>query len=113
MDESAAGYLTGNLLIAMPQMEDPRFARTVIYLCAHTSEGAMGLVVNKLMDSVAFPDLLDQLKIDTGGDEGGCDLTRAGDEFGRVLPHCDRVQVNDAINTVEIILQPNEVANRA
>ena len=69
MDEPAAGYLTGNLLIAMPQMEDPRFARTVIYLCAHTSEGAMGLVVNKLMDSVAFPDLLDQLKIDTGGDE--------------------------------------------
>ena len=60
MNESAAGYLTGHLLVAMPQMEDPRFARTVIFLCAHTSEGAMGLVVNKLMDSVAFPDLLDQ-----------------------------------------------------
>ncbi len=69
MNESAAGYLTGHLLVAMPQMEDPRFARTVIFLCAHTSEGAMGLVVNKLMDSVAFPDLLDQLSIDTRGEE--------------------------------------------
>ena len=69
MNESAAGYLTGHLLVAMPQMEDPRFARTVIFLCAHTSEGAMGLVVNKLMDSVAFPDLLDQLGIDTRGEE--------------------------------------------
>ncbi len=69
MNESAAGYLTGHLLVAMPQMEDPRFARTVIFLCAHTSEGAMGLVVNKLMDSVASPDLLDQLSIDTRGEE--------------------------------------------
>ena len=69
MNELAAGYLTGHLLVAMPQMEDPRFARTVIFLCAHTSEGAMGLVVNKLMDSVAFPDLLDQLSIDTRGEE--------------------------------------------
>jgi putative transcriptional regulator len=69
MNESASGYLTGQLLIAMPQMEDSRFARTVIYLCAHTSEGAMGLVVNKLMDSVAFPDLLEQLSIETGGSD--------------------------------------------
>ncbi len=69
MNDAATGYLTGHLLIAMPQMDDPRFSRTVIYLCAHTSEGAMGLVVNKLMDSVAFPDLLDQLSIDTRGEE--------------------------------------------
>ncbi len=67
MNEAASGYLTGHLLIAMPRMEDPRFTRSVIYLCAHTSEGAMGLVLNKLMDSVTFPDLLDQLSIDTGG----------------------------------------------
>jgi putative transcriptional regulator len=69
MNDAATGYLTGHLLIAMPQMDDPRFSRTVIYLCAHTSEGAMGLVVNKLMDSVTFPDLLDQLSIDTGGED--------------------------------------------
>ncbi|HKY94172.1 MAG TPA: YqgE/AlgH family protein, partial [Kiloniellales bacterium] len=37
------GYLTGQLLIAMPGMRDPRFARSVVYLCAHNAEGAMGL----------------------------------------------------------------------
>jgi putative transcriptional regulator len=59
----SSGYLTGQILIAMPQMEDPRFARSVVYLCAHTAEGAMGLVLNKLVENVSFPDLLDQLNI--------------------------------------------------
>ena len=55
--------LTGNLLVAMPQMQDPRFARTVIYMCVHNEDGAMGLVVNRLADSVTFPELLEQLNI--------------------------------------------------
>jgi putative transcriptional regulator len=59
------GYLTGQLLIAMPQMGDPRFTRSVIYICAHKADGAMGLVVNHHIDSVSFPDLLKQLKIET------------------------------------------------
>ncbi|MBI3452017.1 MAG: YqgE/AlgH family protein [Rhodospirillales bacterium] len=59
-------YLTGHLLIAMPQMQDPRFERSVIYMCAHNSDGAMGLVVNKLFDQLSFPDLLEQLNIETG-----------------------------------------------
>ncbi|MEE8445989.1 MAG: YqgE/AlgH family protein, partial [Alphaproteobacteria bacterium] len=65
MTENAveAGYLTGELLVAMPQMQDPRFARTVIYVCAHTADGAMGLVINRLVDSVSLPDLLEQLNI--------------------------------------------------
>jgi putative transcriptional regulator len=58
-------YLTGQLLIAMPNMRDPRFARSVIYICAHNADGAMGLVVNRLVGSVTFPDLLSQLGIDT------------------------------------------------
>jgi len=58
-------YLTGQLLIAMPSMRDPRFARSVIYVCAHNADGAMGLVVNRLVGSVTFPDLLSQLGIDT------------------------------------------------
>jgi len=58
-------YLTGQLLIAMPSMRDPRFARSVIYVCAHNPDGAMGLVVNRLVGSVTFPDLLSQLGIDT------------------------------------------------
>lgn len=58
------GYLTGQLLIAMPQMADPRFAQTVIYVCAHTAEGAMGLVINREIDNITFPGLLKQLEIE-------------------------------------------------
>lgn len=56
--------LTGRFLIAMPQMGDPNFARTVVFLCAHSDEGAMGLVVNREADSIEFDDLLEQLGID-------------------------------------------------
>ena len=58
------GYLDGQLLVAMPQMRDARFTRSVIYVCAHTGDGAMGLVVNRLVGSLTFPDLLQQLSID-------------------------------------------------
>lgn len=64
-EKSAGGYLTGQLLVAMPQMLDPRFARSVIYMCAHTEDGAMGLVVNKPMDKISFPDLLEQLGLES------------------------------------------------
>ena len=56
--------LAGQMLIAMPTMQDPRFAQSVIYVCAHTDEGAMGLVVNRPLASPSFGDLLRQLKID-------------------------------------------------
>ena len=64
-----ASSLTGQLLIAMPQMQDPRFARTVIYMCAHGSEGAMGLVVNKFLDNppVTLSKLMSQLGIAAEG----------------------------------------------
>lgn len=60
-------YLTGQLLIAMPGLMDPRFARTVIYMCLHNADGAMGLVVNRTIDSLSFPDLLSQLEIEPVG----------------------------------------------
>jgi putative transcriptional regulator len=67
MDESptpaAAEFLTGQLLIAMPTMEDPRFAQSVIYVCAHTPEGAMGLVLNRPLERPKFDDLLRQLEV--------------------------------------------------
>lgn len=56
-------FLTGQLLIAMPTMADPRFAQAVIYVCAHTSQGAMGLIVNRPLAEPSFDDLLRQLKI--------------------------------------------------
>ena len=59
----SSGFLTGQLLIAMPAMTDPRFAQSVIYLCAHTSEGAMGLVVNRPLEQPSFDELLKQLDI--------------------------------------------------
>jgi len=57
------GYLDGQILIAMPVMGDPRFERSVIYLCAHSSEGAMGIIVNRPAGSIDFPELLVQLDI--------------------------------------------------
>jgi putative transcriptional regulator len=57
------GYLDGQLLIAMPVMSDPRFARSVIYLCAHSEDGAMGLVINQRASHISFPDLLERLGI--------------------------------------------------
>lgn len=57
-------YLAGNLLIAMPSMGDPRFARSVIYMCVHNEDGAMGLVINRLIGSLSFSDLLAQLGIE-------------------------------------------------
>lgn len=57
------GFLTGQLLIAMPSMTDARFARTVICVCAHTSEGAMGIVLNRPIVRPTFETLLKQLDI--------------------------------------------------
>ncbi|MQT13909.1 YqgE/AlgH family protein [Segnochrobactrum spirostomi] len=65
----AASFLDGQLLIAMPGMEDERFARSVVYICAHSSDGAMGIIVNKPVDDISFPDLLEQLEIVSGDDE--------------------------------------------
>jgi len=60
-----SGYLERQLLVAMPGMGDPRFARTVIYMCSHNAEGAMGLVINKPYPGLTFPNLLRQLSIET------------------------------------------------
>jgi putative transcriptional regulator len=62
-------YLEGRCLIAMPTIGDPRFDRTLIYLCAHSAEGAMGLVVNKPLDDLSFGDMLEQLGIEREGGE--------------------------------------------
>ncbi|WP_306112685.1 MULTISPECIES: YqgE/AlgH family protein [unclassified Roseovarius] len=60
--------LTGKLLIAMPGMLDPRFAHSVVFMCAHSNEGAMGIVVNKPTEDLRLRDLLEQLSIDIGAD---------------------------------------------
>jgi len=70
-------YLAGQLLIAMPGMRDPRFVRTVVYMCAHSAEGAMGIVINRVLESLTFDDLLEQLGI-----EGSVPLEAATVHFG-------------------------------
>jgi putative transcriptional regulator len=60
---SKRGYLDGQMLIAMPSMGDERFSRSVIYVCAHSTEGAMGIVVNQPAANISFPDLLVQLDV--------------------------------------------------
>src|SRR6185295_838048 len=57
------GYLDGQMLIAMPTMGDERFARSVIYMCAHSSEGAMGIIINQPASNISFRDLLVQLEV--------------------------------------------------
>jgi putative transcriptional regulator len=56
--------LTGQILIAMPQMGDPRFSQSVIFLCAHSADGAMGIIVNRPLTKPNFADLLRQLDIE-------------------------------------------------
>jgi putative transcriptional regulator len=60
---TARGYLDGQMLIAMPAMSDERFTRSLIYVCAHSSEGAMGIIVNQVAQNIKFPDLLVQLEV--------------------------------------------------
>ena len=67
---SEEGYLDGQLLLAMPVMSDPRFARSVIYMCAHSEDGAMGLVINQRASHISFPDLLSKLNIVPSTAEG-------------------------------------------
>ena len=56
--------LTGQIIVSMPFLEDERFYKTVIYMCAHSSEGSMGIIINKKIDYDLYPDLLQQLGID-------------------------------------------------
>jgi putative transcriptional regulator len=80
MRSQPEGFLDGQLLIAMPSMADKRFARSVVYICAHSADGAMGIVINKLAPEVNFRDLLVQLDVIQARNEphlpGGVDQVR-------------------------------------
>ena len=92
--------LAGQLLIAMPQMQDNRFVRAVIFLCAHNEEGAMGLVINKLVETVTLPELLEKLGIPSVGLVGHPRVHAGGPvEEGRgfVLHSDDYVEENTLV----------------
>ncbi|PPC85989.1 MAG: hypothetical protein CTY31_10410 [Hyphomicrobium sp.] len=85
----SAGSLEGQLLLAMPRMSDRRFARSVIYVCAHSDEGAMGLIINQRAENISAPDLLERLGIETPS----TGLARSGD--GLSLP----IQIGGPVET--------------
>ncbi len=58
------GFLTGKLLIAMPGMTDPRFEQTVIFVCSHSADGALGLIVNKPIPGLPFRELMTKMEIE-------------------------------------------------
>jgi putative transcriptional regulator len=72
------GLLTGQLLIAMPSMNTPHFSQAVIYVCAHTPDGAMGIVLNRPLASPSFGDLLAQLDVTPVPPARQIDLFRGG-----------------------------------
>ncbi|MGH6771686.1 MAG: YqgE/AlgH family protein [Xanthobacteraceae bacterium] len=83
--ETDRSYLDGQMLIAMPTMGDDRFTRSVIYVCAHSSEGAMGIIVNQPASNISFHDLLVQLDvvgttdlIELPPDAGGVNVLKGG-----------------------------------
>jgi putative transcriptional regulator len=65
---TSSKFLDGKLLLAMPNMADPRFERSVIYLCSHDASGAMGIIINQGFENLTFPELLEQLSIKTDTD---------------------------------------------
>jgi len=74
--------LGGKLLVAMPGMGDPRFDRSVVFMCAHSDDGSMGLIVNKPASGLAMDDLLEQLDIPRGAGSAG-----VGVHFGGPVEH--------------------------
>lgn len=104
---TSSKFLDGKLLLAMPNMTDPRFDRSVIYLCSHDESGAMGLVINQSFDSLSFPGLLEQLEIDSNNDVDDVLVHNGGPvEPGRgfVLHSADYVQDSTLIVSEKLAL---------
>ncbi len=65
INDKINNFLTGQLIMSMPSMDDIRFTRTVIYICVHNDDGAMGIVINRLIDNLNLDAVLNQLNIGT------------------------------------------------
>lgn len=91
-------FLEGKLLIAMPGMADERFAQTVIYICAHSAKGAMGIVINKPIPGLSFSELMKQLQIETRTTTGDFPILYGGPvETGRgFVLHSGDYEGNDS-----------------
>jgi putative transcriptional regulator len=103
MTQEQTGRLSGRLLIAMPGMGDARFDRTVIYMCSHGEDGAMGIVVNRPAQGVTFKDLMRQLEIEIGPQSQTREIHFGGPvEMGRgFVLHSSDYHVEDATMRVD------------
>jgi len=81
--DTQSPYLDGQVLVAMPGMMDERFARSVIYVCAHSAEGAMGIVLNRPATNLNMPDLLVQLEI---------------------LPEAERIRLPQKVGNMQVLM---------
>jgi len=81
--DTESPYLDGQVLVAMPGMMDERFARSVIYVCAHSAEGAMGIILNRPAANVNMPDLLVQLEI---------------------VPELERIRLPQKVGTMQVLI---------
>src|SRR6201984_3228235 len=114
------GDLDGQMLIAMPAMLDDRFSRSLIYICAHSSEGAMGIVVNHPAPNINFSDLLVKLNVIPATDiiqlptrAGGVKVMRGGPvetERGFVLHSADFFIENSTLPIDDWIFLPADIA---
>ncbi len=106
-DDANDNHLAGMLLVAMPGMPDPRFDRSVIYLCAHSSEGAMGIVVNQIAENVEFSAIVEQLGIEPTPDAASLKVHVGGpveSSRGFVLHTQDYVHENTLLIDAEFAL---------
>ncbi|RMF13016.1 MAG: YqgE/AlgH family protein [Alphaproteobacteria bacterium] len=107
MAEGPNPYLEGQLLLAMPAMGDPRFERAVVFVCSHSEEGAMGLIVNRPFQGLTFRELLEQLDIEVGEPVVDIPIQVGGPvETGRgfVLHSTDFIQETSLVVTETIAL---------
>ena len=102
-DMADSGFLDGQVLIAMPGMQDPRFIHALVYLCAHTSDGAMGLIVNKTAEDLVWEDLFKKLDIPLAGQHAPRPVHFGGPvETGRgFVLHSADYHAQDATLTVD------------
>lgn len=104
---TSSNFLDGKLLLAMPNMTDPRFDRSVIYVCSHDESGAMGLIINQTFENITFSGLLDQLEIEAPEDVSEVTVHNGGPvEPGRgfVLHSADYVQDSTLIVSEKLAL---------
>ena len=104
LPKDGTSWLTGKLLAAMPVMSDPRFAKSLIFMCAHDAQGAMGIVINNEMTHVPISLLLSQLSVPTGDDFADFPVLQGGPvETARGL----LLHTSDVLKTESIIIAPD------